>query len=269
MAEAVAQLAPALDVSIQVQFRDQLPIKAVEANDWKRIDPAKLILRTVGDNKIFEIDSQQLAPFVRPILDSAGRWVGRGCIAGSTAIRGIITVGGLIAQRAPKGFVGLLLGSTSVATRDQAQVLLPASDLARWATEQAQLREQYADDTSTVSKVNLRHVANTVLCFGGDTGKLPIAIYKRQWITAAELRDLAAGLDKISFVEHKEDNDEDTFSESVLLGDTTEENSTIPAVLETFDALERIIAQAWDLPFEKGSLRTDYLFDVYHEFHRP
>jgi hypothetical protein len=94
---------------------------------------------------------------------------------------GIVTVGGFYADRV--GFpAGIFAGKPARATRDRAVPLVTLEELARWASEQADLLAH----TSYAPEV-LVNCVDLVRACGGDTGNLPIAKSANGWLTKHDI----------------------------------------------------------------------------------
>jgi hypothetical protein len=110
---------------------------------------------------------------VRLITDANGRLLGRALLQPKTedhrdiAVNGHITVGGFSADDL-FSIGGILIGTTSRASRDEATPTLPLDILAKWATEQGRLHKAH------LSENQLLHTSSVVRGLGGDLQDLPV-----------------------------------------------------------------------------------------------
>jgi hypothetical protein len=184
--QLIASIAPNLEVSIEVEEKgDVLP--AICSGDWLELPDAELLNRLdpLGTSGRYKHGTSVSA--IRPLLDEAGRPLGRAFIQPSSfygADRGWVTVGGLRASRM-SNIQGLLVGETLTASRDSALPTVSKEQLATWATEQAILIASTRSD-----ELYKARCAEVVLECGGVTGNLPIACQgPNNWVDAPQLRD--------------------------------------------------------------------------------
>ena len=111
--------------------------RIVEGEDWRDLEPATLLERTGSEPTGPE------ATRVRPLHGENGEMVGRAVAVPpvlylSGALPGVVTVGGLEARRGG-GFKGVFLGGRPNLARSTAGPLVSSDEVARWASEQAEL----------------------------------------------------------------------------------------------------------------------------------
>jgi hypothetical protein len=132
---------------------------------------------------------RRAASNLRQIKDDDGAVLGRACIGIGNAdhnVRtaepaGIVAVGGL-ASSIVTGICGVLLGRPTRAARDVGEPLASKAALKRWAEEQATLVPHLfgTPEERAACAQNIR------LC-GGNTGELPIAKYRGDWVSAKQV----------------------------------------------------------------------------------
>lgn len=207
-AELLGRIAPTLDVTLKLEERPGNVVTVIEANDWKTLDATRL-LRRIGNTArgVNTALMEFLAPMVRPVLDANGQIIGRICIASGAMQRwaglSVITAGGLRA-RYSREFTGALLGSTDVATRDDAEPLSMRDDLARWATEQARLWERYQLNFEGYELHKRLDIGLAVLSCGGEPGSLPIGYRAGTPLTLAMLQEFVGERDEVTLVDGSE-----------------------------------------------------------------
>lgn len=193
------QIAPALDTRVSVTEEGGDSEIAMEANDWQHIPGVTMLARLnrsrakgtfTSDqyNSIFELASRNL----RLIRDDSGAIVGRACIAAgfhsdrvhTPDVAGAVVVGGL-ATSTMHGIWGIILGSAIRASRDYAKPSVSKDNLAKWATEQADLVPNLfpAEADQVSCALNIR------IC-GGNTKGLLIAIHAGKWVSAQDIETM-------------------------------------------------------------------------------
>jgi len=189
------QLAPALDVNMLV-LQDGSYKTVVKANDWLTVAGDELLSRlservndnvTANDRGRFR---RRAASNLRQIKNDDGAVLGRACIGIGHAdhnVRtaepaGIVAIGGL-ASSIVTGICGVLLGRPTRAARDVGEPLASKAALKRWAEEQATLVPHLfgTPEERAACAQNIR------IC-GGDTGELPIAQYRGDWVSAKQVQ---------------------------------------------------------------------------------
>jgi hypothetical protein len=213
LADLVGMVYPAAEVDLVV--REHGVRKRVSlAGDWRTI-PFHALLRRVTAGGIDEVltmeDDETLASALlieevrgsvdfighairrhaRPLVDSdTGEVVGRAVLLPTTASfdeagAGVICAGGLRASALGAAVAGVVHGQPRRASRDEAQPLIGASDLAAWATDQASLIRTV--DTTQAIKYQC---AEIVRGLGGDVLDLPICRSATGWMSRADLKDV-------------------------------------------------------------------------------
>ncbi len=108
----------------------------IAGEDWRELEPATLLERTGSEPEAPE------ATRVRSLQGEDGEIVGRAVaippVLYLDAPPGVVTVGGLEARRSG-GFKGVLLGDRPNLARSTARPLVSSGEVARWASEQAEL----------------------------------------------------------------------------------------------------------------------------------
>lgn len=180
--QLIASLAPNVNVEIVVREKNK-HVSVVRPNDWLDLSEARFIARLTGANpaKAGVNKNSRLRTLVGPDHMIYGRAMIETSFWGSGA-EGCISVGGLRASSVSM-IRGVLTGRESTASRNEAYALAPPAVLASWATEQAALIAEAELDGEDKARG-----AVIVLKFGGDVGKLPIARWRGEWMTADELR---------------------------------------------------------------------------------
>lgn len=207
-AELLGRIAPTLDVTLTLEERPGQVQTVIEANDWRTLEATRL-LRRIGNTArgVNTALMEFLAPMVRPVLDANGQCIGRICIASGAMQRwaglSVITAGGLRA-RYSREFTGTLLGSTDVATRDDAEPLALREDLARWATEQARLWERYQLSFEGYELHKRLDIGLAVLSCGGEPGGLPIGYRGGSPITLSLLQQFVGEHEEVTLVDGSE-----------------------------------------------------------------
>ncbi len=179
------ELCPSLDVDVITDDGSGGRV-AVKASDWLTVSGKSFFERFPRNERTYRhiIHRSNYLTLVsnnlRQLTTESGEVVGRACITVGTHA-GAVTVGGLLACRL-SGITGVLSGTSERAARDVARPLISKSQLANWASEQAQL----------IPKVyqNIDHqnwCSVTVRECGGNTHSLPIARYRNQWVTYNDL----------------------------------------------------------------------------------
>jgi hypothetical protein len=282
-AELLGRIAPTLDVTLKLEDKPGQVQTVIEANDWRTLDATRL-LRRIGNTArgINTALMEFLAPMVRPVLDANGQCIGRICIASGAMQRwaglSVITAGGLRA-RYSREFTGALLGSTDVATRDDAEPLALREDLARWATEQARLWERYQLNFEGYELHKRLDIGLAVLSCGGEPGGLPIGYRGGTPITLAMLQEFVGERDEVTLVDGSERSVR-KFPELVVVPCHEAGHTAAGRLLVHLPALMGVyIARAWGVAlqevvanvevFEKEWMPTDGRKRRTWVFHRP
>ena len=202
----IAAIAPACDVAITVA-QDSEPTSGTAAMDWLEISPPKLLNRING-NIADELSFSKALEQLPEIRDDDGKLYGRACIdvnAQSIFTSGLVTVDGLAANKI--GLVaGILLGTETTASRNDANPIVPAPVLASWASEQAILIGD-----SELSDEKKAKAAAIVMACGGDYAELPIILWREEWMTARQFVDAASRLNRLvvhkGLISHEDEDD--------------------------------------------------------------
>ena len=209
-AQFCAWICPALDVDLIVNEGDG-DVIAVRAGDWKEIPGVELLMRTLPQPVSTTLEwpdeaFKRLAECVRPIKDSSGKVLGRGCLATASGLsedtwrrwhihlQGTITAGGFRGSITTT-FAGLLLGHSMRALRDQSQPIVDTDAISVWASEQAKLVAGLG-----LSKKHLLMASMGIRSVYGDTGPLPIAQNSNGILTFNDIATNTNVLEKIVIV---------------------------------------------------------------------
>jgi hypothetical protein len=254
-AELLGRIAPTLDVTLKLEERPGQATTVIEANDWRTLDATRL-LRRIGNTTRGVNTSLMtfLAPMVRPVLDASGQCIGRICIASGAMQRwaglSAITAGGLRA-RYSREFTGALLGTTDVATRDDAEPLALREDLARWASEQARLWEKYQLNFEGYELGKRHDIGLAVLSWGGEPGELPIGYRGGVPITLAQLQEFVSDRDEVTLVDGSERSVR-KIQDLVVIPCHEAGHTAAGRLLVHLPALIGVyIAKAWGMPLEE------------------
>ena len=184
-------LAPALDVNLYVEESDSARYQVVRTSDWMTLDGLALIERISG-MPASELQSRyphgaMFASLMRPLTTADGECVGRACLYPppdlgmfSTGLC-VATVGGLRAGGTLQ-LAGVVMAEPTRASRDAATISVHGRELARWATDQAELvaRAELPD--------YIKHqAAALVLYLGGVAEALPVGRGSEGWMTLADV----------------------------------------------------------------------------------
>ena len=210
LSELCRRICPAIDVDLYVleSGKDEL---VIGANDWISGPPVQLLSRMDPTMDSQESTEQEIASFrekaapnLRLLEDQNGRIFGRAYITrgyafydGSrvTDLEGLVTVGGLRATKMI-GITGIFTGHPTRASRDSALPSAPPYVLRKWASEQADLIPRLWPDP------NVQLVcAQYVYTLGGDTRRLPVAVFRGRFWPADELSSIADPPDVAIFID--------------------------------------------------------------------
>jgi hypothetical protein len=198
-------LCPALAVNLWTKEEDTEKEKVVAAHDWLDLPPEKLIKR------VWKFHDEVSTPEVRarfkilqkafrPICDSNGKVVGRGCIFPDSDLhptdydRGVVTVGGLRSTFLGS-IAGVFDGTPVTAARDDARVIATPQQMADWATEQGKL----IMNLELLDRVKM-HAAGIVHAYGGKIGNLPFCLTHEGFLNVETFRNWAASLNEIRII---------------------------------------------------------------------
>jgi hypothetical protein len=200
-----AWIAPAVDVTLQVESPDGERETVVAAGDWRNLRLYKIAervrhspIRTGEPNREKLIHGRKKQPTPRPpdwpdpepallggngrpLKASDGSPAGRALIDPIDVNGGVVTVGGFTAGHL-KGITGVVAGDPATAARHKGVPFVSASSLAEWASEQADLIAPKVLPNRAFA------VAQIVRACGGATGQLAIATIEGTWFNEEELR---------------------------------------------------------------------------------
>jgi hypothetical protein len=210
LTDVCTHIAPALDVDLFIADEESLT-KAVSANDWQRMPAEELLKRLSSFNSgdRFSEEAKQayrlsVAPNIQILKSKAGSIVGRACITPGWAsykgdaqpiLGGAAVIGGLSASPMT-GIVGVLMSQSTKASRDSALPLVESDELARWATEQADLCAKTWKAPSSQAGC-----ARSILSCGGDSKDLMVCRYQNQWVSLNQLASMTHLPDELLLVD--------------------------------------------------------------------
>jgi len=260
-----AWLAPALDVDIYVEEPGLRGRRVVAASDWLVITEGQLLARLSLDPPTF--DKVFPENFVKEI-EANGRVIGRASIFhtdteiffNNPVATGVITVGGLRA-RSISSIFGILAGYSRRASRYDPKIL-DALALAEWASDQAALIEK--EDFKAETQV---YGAASVLAFGGDPGRLPVARRGEDFVDREAIENWRNVPDKIilfsiNFSRQFERRISAVLNYNVLGGFSSLAHYEFRGERILVDFFRDALAQAWgcfpqEVKVEKSSLEYD------------
>jgi hypothetical protein len=245
------RLCPAIDVDLFIRKGDRLD-RVIGAEDWKTIEPVEFLARLEpqspgrnGDFDIGEVEAfcRRVSPNLRELRSNEGEVVGRACIAvgfpgenewDSYSLLGTVTVGGLRATQS-SGIVGILKGASLRASRDIATPIVTHTELARWATEQAQILPEIYDDPTALNRC-----ATFVRICSGSTLGLPVARHGNAWVTEDQVIEITKRLEMVILINEFSVRYQFKNVESFELDDTVivAGSGGIPAILRTASRLD-------------------------------
>ncbi len=199
---------PSLEVSLWVSHDDGSDSCVVEANEWKTAE-ATVLLESCVPERPYDTALSHVRHFLplmaerlRPMMSHDGQLLGRAVLySPMTDLNSIfesdaaVTIGGARSDTSLRGAAGIVLGSADRAARDAACLLVDDDELARWATEQAEL-------WSDVGAPPLRRMefADVVATLGGTAAGYPVAVWQETELPEAELMAYLGAHDVISIV---------------------------------------------------------------------
>jgi hypothetical protein len=190
------RLCPTLDVDLMFEYEGSQPVEVLIAGDWKTITAEAFLRRLSLPDRVSHIGFDRTVELYqnleRLIVEDDGTVVGRGCIypevVGGRATEfvnlhaGMVTVGGFRSVLLD-GIIGVLVGSSTRASRDSAIPDVTPASISNWATGQAQ--QIAVVESRPAVKFD---VAMMVRALGGDTMDLPICwTVQRKPVSAREL----------------------------------------------------------------------------------
>ena len=210
LAEVCRITAPALAVDLYVESEGK-ESRIVQANDWITIPAVALIERLTPAIEEWTwpeavIWRNQLADRIRPVLSDSRAIVGRACIADSGPVRVVdghrnglappsaITAGGI--RCGSSGVIaGLLVGRPTRADRTLAVPVADIQATGRWATEQRDLLSSAQPDSDVHPGF-----AGIIHMLGGDVGDLAIALGRKGYLNASQVRATCRDLEEVILV---------------------------------------------------------------------
>lgn len=184
----IQKLCPSIDCNIILKTNSK-EVKVIEANDWLRMAPLKLIKRIAGKHHYNNLDKNEkcllsdIAKNMTLLKEKDGSIVGRLSLYSQkiesnkdkrllSSISGIVTIGGMKSSHL-SGLTGILIGKSNRASRDSGVPIISNTTMKQWLLEQIRL----------LSKINLSpeseiEIASIVRKFETDTLSLKIGYYK-------------------------------------------------------------------------------------------
>src|SRR5580704_1028532 len=198
----VAALCPSLDVAVWIELNGR-KVRVIRADDWLRIIGSRLLIRVEPSRNAKSVSTY--AANLRPIVSGRVPY-GRACIRADRVweANGKITVGGFSATGL-EYLEGIILGTTDGLARNTASVSAPASALARWAEEQADIIAR-----SDISPAEQVKAAGVVIACGGDPRKLPIARMGTTYLNRSHLDKMVRTQSEITIFHGDPSFEEDT-----------------------------------------------------------
>jgi hypothetical protein len=231
--EAAYWLSPTLDVNLFAEQALNRRHRLIRAGDWRRLRGKQLLARTGQHGRA---SHELFAGNVRA-LHRDDQVVGRACIV-PEGDGGVITVGGFRATTRLR-VAGVLLGESRRTTRDEANVLVTPEELARWATEQAELIAPMLVSDSTKAEC-----ARIIGVLGGKIGTLPIAKRAGTWLSVEGVTEWSRDKECIVLITEADE-------ETVAAGSEPDEFLVEPSGYDEF-----IIGSRFDAhPGQRGGMR--------------
>lgn len=199
--DMIAAIAPACDVSINV-FEEGKLVGSTLASDWLEVSASVLLRRISGENATAKHEWEKLVE----LRDEEGRIYGRARIdptPGST--RGLLTVDGLAASGASL-IAGVLIGTETTASRNEALPIVPGHVLSAWASDQA-----IVFVSAAIPDAEKARVAAIVCRLGGSVAELPIIYWRGEWMNGDEFTEALEGEDELTLHVGYFDHDEDDY----------------------------------------------------------
>jgi hypothetical protein len=210
-------LCPASDTNLFVQHQDEPRTTVLHASDWKTIPDKEFVLRTVtarpdadDEGEEEEEEEEDVMPTAKlldfitrmlsPLRDIDGNLVGRLALIPSSwrydwPLFGVVTVGGFRSATL-LGAAGILVGTSTRASRDLAIPVVPLEQFHSWVREQESLVEENTQDPEA-----LLECAATVRACGLMPEILPIAEGSDGLKTAAQIRNWSPMPDEFILVQ--------------------------------------------------------------------
>lgn len=199
LVQACRKIAPALDTKLTVETPTGAVV-ACNSSDWITVDGTEILNRLEAFTPEDRFDPDRIADFtaqtaknLRYLKTDGGAIVGRAAVTAGgiqsyrlkePTLGGTLCVGGF-ATSPLQGIAGVILGESTKAARDSARPIVSPTELSRWANEQAALVAQLY-----IEPESLACSAEIIRLCGGETGALPIAIHRGNWLSAADIEKL-------------------------------------------------------------------------------
>ncbi|WP_428331608.1 HD domain-containing protein [Mucilaginibacter sp.] len=200
LAYACRRIAPALPVDLVSKFESEQPVRILNANDWRDIEPLTLLNRLSGFGPGTKTGWNferltYISRFVSPIYRTDGQEL----IARATLVKrkpsnnsysgyGAVTVGGL-RQSELSRFPGIWLGKNDVVSRDYALPVCSYAELQPWLARQYEL--VVAD--GKLAEGEKIEICALLYSLGFQPRQLPVANSTEGWRTYDELAAMDHG----------------------------------------------------------------------------
>ena len=208
---AASRLCPTLDVNLAVEIEAGNVGTIIVASDWLTIEGKDLLFRT--SSGFGQIQREIAGKNIRPLLRD-GKVVGRACVLPGR--EGCVTIGGFRCATI-SCIAGVLLGSSSRASRESADLLASPEEIARWASEQ----------TTLLSPLDIRpdvqaECAAIIACLGGDIGSLPVGRAGDTWLSSEKITEWSRDKEWIVVIDEADEAEArnrgvKSFSDNVLV----------------------------------------------------
>lgn len=194
LAQTVGILAPALDIDVWCQDGAGKAIRAIQANDWKKLPPLELLRRLAP--AYLDKELLRYTENFHDINELDGSLVGRASLAGSSMSSFGFDLGVLVHKGIAMGswrMIGILLSGNNVdLARSLARPICTANALKCWAEiilSQAK------------NKIN-PWASNTFLSLGLSAKQLPVAGMANSYVTPEEIEEYLKqdGVDEVVLV---------------------------------------------------------------------
>ncbi len=193
--ELIETLCPTIDCNVSIVENGKKK-NLIKANDWITISPLNLIKRTIGSSTYKKLSAAEknllsrLSKNMSLLKEMDGTIVGRLLIYKESrkdenySFEGKVTIGGM-KSCSLSGMTGVLVGSSSRASRDMGVPIVSSNVLKNWASKQSVLLAKMGlkEDTEI-------ECATIVRRCGGKTFPLKIAFHKSGTINYDELKSI-------------------------------------------------------------------------------
>jgi hypothetical protein len=171
--EICSFIAPSIEVNLHVQENDErVPRKIISASDWITLDNMELCNRILNhsENEITSSSNflNAISESIKSLKDANNQIVARACIMPvnrrNRGLNGIVTIGGLYSCTV-RNLVGIFIGKSITASRNDAEPIVSTQELQKWATEQSKLVYRLCGENK-----DLFECATIIRRLGANTG---------------------------------------------------------------------------------------------------